>query len=304
METVDTALGQPAGAFIRGPSRWGPPWAAAVLAALLAGAGCSKPELTPIWSVDPCNAAAEFEKCGDDFPPQRWRCDPVTSTWVTLAYCPPDTQCAAAPLPAEATAGIASTCVAKASADGATLDGGGADTAQGDTAQGDIAQADSTLGDSTLGDSAQGGDGGPAGDAIAGKDAGKDSAAPPDAAKDALDATGGLCGNGVCDQEESVAACPLDCAKPVCGNGQCQTGESGACAYDCTAGAAAGAACMLAKCPGEAQACKTSSSCPVALAAIWGCAKGCSGCLAKCLSSFGKDPKVFSVASCGAAACL
>ena len=33
METVDTALGQPAGAFIRGPSRWGPPWAAAVLAA-------------------------------------------------------------------------------------------------------------------------------------------------------------------------------------------------------------------------------------------------------------------------------
>lgn len=115
---------------------------------------------------------------------------------------------------------------------------------------------------------------------------------------------GGLCGNGVCDQEESATSCPSDCAKASCGDGQCQLSEQGTCAYDCSPGAAAAVSCMWAKCPGPAQQCQAKPGCAVALAALWACAQGCKGCLAACLQSAAPDPVVYAVASCGAALCL
>lgn len=278
METVDTDTTG------RSPATAGR-WVASMTAALLSAAGCDEPAKAPIWHADPCDSATEFEKCTADAPTQRWRCDPVSARWLTLAFCPIGSTCAAADLPAEATGGIGTTCVAHAP------DG-------------------SSAGDGAIADAALSGDTGPTADSASPKDAGKDTDAGQggdagkDGGKDGADTGGGLCGNGVCDKEESGTACPKDCGTPVCGDSHCQIAEATSCPYDCTAGAAAGAACMMAKCPGEAQPCKASSSCPVALAAVWSCAQDCSGCLPQCLTTLAKDPKVFAVASCSAALCL
>jgi hypothetical protein len=46
-----------------------------------------------------------------------------------------------------------------------------------------------------------------------------------------------LCGNEVCEEDESEEICPEDCAKPsVCGNGVCEKGETPQnCIADCGA---------------------------------------------------------------------
>lgn len=265
-------------------------WAAAgrlwlLTTALAAFAGCDEPAKAPVWYSDPCDSSNEFERCTADAPTQRWRCDPSSNSWVTIAYCPMGTLCAVAELPQSATAGTATTCVASGSDGGSTADGAITDA----VADGDAA-SDGQIGDAKDAKDATS-DGSP--------DVGK-----TDQASDGIDSSGGLCGNGVCDKEESELSCTVDCAKPLCGNSQCQAGEASTCPYDCVAGAAAGAACMLAKCPGDAQLCQASATCSVTLAAIWSCAQGCSGCLSKCLSTLAKDPKIFAVAACGAAACL
>src|SRR5690349_5995009 len=44
-----------------------------------------------------------------------------------------------------------------------------------------------------------------------------------------------VCGNGVCDPDESSAVCPADCpVGPRCGNGRCEAGETTSnCRSDC-----------------------------------------------------------------------
>lgn len=294
METADTAPDNPrhlTAARVGDVTCW---WAVRAAAAVLLLSSCADPAKPAKWSADACDASAEFEKCADERSPQRWRCDPLTNTWVTIGYCPTGFQCVPAELPTGATAGVGTTCADSSVEDASAQDvkdGGANDSGANDTKANDGAAKDSETKDSETKDGET-------------KDADTDSGPAADVSKDSVDAAGGLCGNGVCDKEESPTSCPVDCAKAVCGNGQCQTGEAENCPYDCSAGAAAGVSCMLAKCPGEGQQCKVSASCPLALAAIWSCAKGCSGCLSKCLSIYGKDPKVFAVASCSAAACL
>lgn len=136
-----------------------------------------------------------------------------------------------------------------------------------------------------------------------------DSGGPPDSAistdlvaKDG--AIGGLCGNGICDQQEAGGGCPSDCAKPVCGDGQCLASEQGLCAYDCEVGAAAAVSCALALCPGAALQCKAKPGCLVALAELWACSQQCAGCLTQCLQASPADAAVFAVASCGAPSCF
>lgn len=54
--------------------------------------------------------------------------------------------------------------------------------------------------------------------------------------------SGGVCGNGVCSQDESCQTCPADCTcSAVCGNGTCDTGETcDACPADCPTGCTSG----------------------------------------------------------------
>lgn len=91
----------------------------------------------------------------------------------------------------------------------------------------------------------------------------------------------------------------------TCGNQVCEVGElATTCAWDCAPGAAAGAQCLIQQCPGSGQVCAQQATCPLALAQVWQCAAGCSGCLSSCLSKLAVNAIVFSVATCSGATCL
>jgi hypothetical protein len=126
-----------------------------------------------------------------------------------------------------------------------------------------------------------------------------------DVAVDVVADSDGAAQDGAPLDGDGADGAPLDGGAASCGDGACQGPESAAtCAWDCAEGGQAAVACMLAKCPGPAQVCAAKAHCPLALAQLWWCAKGCSGCLAGCLAPLSGDVVTFSVASCSAAACL
>lgn len=216
------------------------------------------------WDFAPCDPAKDYERCDASVPGLRWRCVATAAVWQSIGYCPQLGLCTAAPLPTEATAGAGTACLPRP-ADTS----GSSDTGATDSGSDTPFSTDSTIKD-TLGDGA----------------------------------IGGLCGNGVCDQEEASGSCPSDCAKASCGDGQCQASEQKTCAYDCASGAAAAVSCALAVCPGQAAQCQAKPACLIALAAIWACTQSCSGCLASCLKASAPDALVYAVASCGAPSCF
>lgn len=216
------------------------------------------------WEFAPCDPTADYERCDASVPGLRWRCVATAAVWQSIGYCPQLGICTAAPLPSEATAGEGTACLPRP-ADAS----GSSDTNLADVGSDAPFSSDAAIKDTT-------GDG----------------------------AIGGLCGNGVCDQEEASGSCPSDCAKPTCGDGQCQASEQKACAYDCASGAAAAVSCALSLCPGQAAQCQAKPTCLIALAEIWACTQSCSGCLASCLKASAPDALVYSVASCGAPSCF
>lgn len=218
----------------------------------------------PAWDFAACNPATDYERCDASVPGLRWRCVATAAVWQSIGYCPQLGVCTAAPLPSEATAGQGTACLP-----GPADASGSSDTGPADGGSDAPFSSDASVKD-TLGDGA----------------------------------IGGLCGNGVCDQEEASGSCPSDCAKPACGDGQCQASEQKTCAYDCASGAAAAVSCALAVCPGQAAQCQAKPSCLIALAEIWACTQSCSGCLASCLKASAPDALVYAVASCGAPSCF
>jgi hypothetical protein len=214
---------------------------------------------------------ADLERCDPDDGRMRQRCS--DGLWLAAGLCP--WACREVALPASATpAGALMAVCADQASDGQTTDGWGA--------------AD--------GDSGLDGEDGGSGD--------EDAAPPADGTPaDGTPADGDVADASALDGGADDGA-TLDGAA-ACGDGLCTASETaGDCAWDCASGAQTAVACMLAKCPGPAQVCSKTPACPLALAQVWWCAKGCSGCLAGCLAPLSGDVVTFSVASCSAAACL
>jgi hypothetical protein len=218
----------------------------------------------PAWDFAACDPATDYERCDANTPGLRWRCVATAAVWQSIGYCPQLGLCTPAPLPSEATAGEGTACLPRPADASGSTDIGSADSGSDGLFSSDTPVKD-TLGDGAI---------------------------------------GGLCGNGVCDQEEAAGSCPSDCAKATCGDGQCQATEQKTCAYDCVSGAKAAVSCALSVCPGQAAQCQAKPSCLIALAAIWACTQGCSGCLASCLKASPPDAVVYAVASCGAPSCF
>lgn len=251
--------------------------ALAAAAFALGAVGCkTHAAAKPASAFADCDPAVDLERCASDG--ARMFCDADTLVWGTLGYCSHGATCKEIALPAGATpvGAMATQC------EGSAAIGGSSDATViygGPVAVGSVPSSDAK-----------------------GSDASADATVPGDA-KGPADAAKPSCGNGVCDSDETAASCAKDCAPPVCGDDFCAAKENpGNCAWDCAAGASAGAQCMIAHCPGIAGLCKASQGCLNQLADVWLCAKGCTGCLSKCLA--GADAVVFQVASCGAAACL
>lgn len=243
-------------------------WTAWVVCAAVAlAAGCTPPAPTAAPTGPACDGAADLERCDPDAPQLRQRC--VGGQWVGIGLCP--AACREFALPADATplGALLTACVDGATdveGDGVTADATDAQDAAEDIVA-DIAPDEGDLGD------------------VATADSGADDAPPLDG--------------------EVADGAPLDSVVAACGNGLCESAESAAsCAWDCADGAQTAVACMLAKCPGPAQVCQAQAHCTLALAQLWWCAKGCTGCLAGCLGPYAGDVVTFSVASCSAAACL
>lgn len=244
---------------------------------LLAAAalGCGTAPKAKTVRAEPCNPAADLHACAADN--ARLTCDPLSATWLTTGYCPSGTQCTLAPLPAGVTpvGAFAAGCTGASATDAAaTADGAspwiGPGTPVSGSASGDTADGDGPVD------------------------------APPPA-----DVPSALCGNGLCDPIETAVTCAKDCGPPVCGDNACTPKEDkSSCAWDCLAGAAAGATCMVDKCPGASAACKASAACMRKLAQVWACAKGCAPCLNSCLQQLGTDSVAYAAASCGGQQCL
>lgn len=244
--------------------------AAAALAAAPACRSAPSPATAAAVAADPCDPTKEFERCGAGG--ARLRCDERAQQWWSIGFCPSGTACVEVRLPPAAS---------PTGANDARCDGG---VFLPSDASGSAISASS---------------GSPRGPGPGGSDAGADTYAADAGAVD----SGAACGDGVCGAGEKASSCPADCAT-TCGDGGCATTEKSTCAWDCVAGAAAGAQCMVAACPAAAIQCKAAPACALKLATVWACAKGCVGCLAACMKAVAGDPVAYSVAACGAAACV
>lgn len=187
---------------------------------------------------------------------------------------------------------------AKAAADTAAATDAGAlqDGASGpDAAPADAGMSDAGAVDVDLAGDAGAADAGPV---DTGSTANADTGAGPG------DATGNLCGNGVCDAPaETLLTCAVDCAGGAnCGDGKCDGAQENAftCKKDCEVTADKAVPCIMGGCTTDVVACLKAPECAKTLGCVQKCGSDM-GCLTGCGTNTSTDTqqKLGAVVLCG-----
>jgi hypothetical protein len=127
----------------------------------------------------------------------------------------------------------------------------------------------------------------------------------------AFDPSAVVCGDGVCEVDETSSSCPADCP-PVpgasrCGDHTCVDGEQFLCLADCPlAGHADYFSCLATTCYTDYFSCGSDPGCAAGLTCIENCTDTYASCLQTCSATItdqGSRDLAGALVSCGAAAC-